>query len=181
MNDIAYIFLETAWRKNPQYQGGFLLDAGIHLVAGLRMLLGTEYVPTQVTAFTAQLQDHLPPIDTLDAVVKIKSGATGTFSASFGTTYEDYKLSVACENGVVFREKVGINFQEGIGGAVVVKTGEKENKTDFAREEFGVKQELRAWSKTLESGRQDARQTPEEAMNDLKMAKLAVSSGFFLC
>ncbi|KAI9694072.1 MAG: hypothetical protein M1822_003343 [Bathelium mastoideum] len=170
-------YFETEWRKKPQYQGGFLLDAGIHFVAGLRMLLGTEHTPARVSAFTAQLQQHLPPIDTLDAVIKTKSGATGTISASFGTTYDEYRLSVACEKGVVFREKVGTDFQRGVGGAVVIQTDGGEERTEFASEEFGVKQEINAWSESLELGRPDSRQSPEEAMKDLKMLEAMLWSG----
>ncbi|KAI9668085.1 MAG: hypothetical protein M1821_000905 [Bathelium mastoideum] len=168
---------KTEWRKKPQYQGGFLLDAGIHFVAGLRMLLGTDHAPARVSAFTAQLQQHLPPIDTLDAVIKTNSGATGTLSASFGTTYDEYRLSVACEKGVVFREKVGTDFQRGIGGAVVVQMDGREERTEFASEAFGVKQEINAWSESLELGRPDSRQSPEEAMKDLKMLEAMLWSG----
>ena len=133
------------------------------------MLLGIDHGPVRVAAFTAQLQDHLLPVDTLDATIKTKSGATGTFSVSFGTTFDEYKLSIACEQGIVSREKVGSDFQEGTGGAVVVKSNGKETRTEFMSEEFGVKQEIRAWTESLETGRQNPRQKPEEALKDLEM------------
>ena len=161
--------LETEWRKKPQHQGGFVLDAGIHPVAGLRMLLGAENAPLRVAAFTEQLQEHLPPVDTLDATVKTKSGSTGTFSLSFGTTYDEYKLNVACENGVVFREKAVADFTAGSGGAVIVKTHGGEERTEFTSEELGVKQEVEAWAKALETEREDPRQKPEEALKDLEI------------
>ncbi|KAL9089413.1 MAG: hypothetical protein Q9165_005734 [Trypethelium subeluteriae] len=170
-------YIETEWRKRPEYQGGFVLDAGIHCVAGLRMLLGPENAPVRVAAFSEQLQNHLPPVDTLNATVKTKTGITGSFAVSFGTTYNEYELSVACEKGVVFRDRAGTSFQVGIGGAVVVKSDDKQERTEFVNEEFGVKQEVEAWAKALETGMQDPRQKPEEALRDLEMLEAMLLSG----
>lgn len=51
---------ETEWRKDPKYQGGFVLDGGIHSIAGLRLLMnGAGEEVTRVSAFTNQLQKHL--------------------------------------------------------------------------------------------------------------------------
>ena len=32
-------YYETEWRKKPDYQGGFVLDGGVHFVAATRLLL----------------------------------------------------------------------------------------------------------------------------------------------
>ncbi|KAL9080744.1 MAG: hypothetical protein Q9157_000531 [Trypethelium eluteriae] len=170
-------YIETEWRKKPEYQGGFVLDAGIHCIAGLRMLLGPENAPVRVAAFSEQLQNHLPPVDTLNATVKTKSGVTGSFAVSFGTTYDEYELSVACEKGAVYRDRAGTSFEVGIGGAVVVRSEGKQERTEFMNEEFGVKQEVKAWAKALETGLQDPRQKPEEALRDLEMLEAMLRSG----
>ena len=80
-------YLQTDWRKKPEYQGGFLLDGGVHFIAGIRALLsgGGEKVGS-VSAYTTLLQEYLPPVDTVDAVWRLESGRTGTFCVSFGTT-----------------------------------------------------------------------------------------------
>ena len=91
---------ETEWRKVPGYQGGFVLDGGIHTIAGLRLLLSNDSV-TRLSAFTNQIQKHLPPIDTVDATMKTKSGATGTVSISFGTTLSGSEWTFGCEKGSV--------------------------------------------------------------------------------
>ena len=83
---LTRIVVETEWRKSPTHQGGFLLDGGVHFTAGLRLLLGTENSVTHLSAFSTQLQKHLPPVDTVDATMKTKSGAMGTFCVSFGST-----------------------------------------------------------------------------------------------
>ncbi|RMZ82384.1 hypothetical protein DV737_g2085, partial [Chaetothyriales sp. CBS 132003] len=73
-------YIETAWRKSPGYQGGFVLDGG--------------------------LQAHLPPLDTVVATARTAGGAVGTISISFGTTEEKAnEFVVGSEKGwVAIRE-----------------------------------------------------------------------------
>lgn len=68
-------------RKEPEYQGGFLLDGGVHHMAAIRLVLGEVQ---EVTGHVAQLQEHLPPADTLLATCKLKSGTLLTCCISFG-------------------------------------------------------------------------------------------------
>ncbi|KAJ5611018.1 Oxidoreductase N-terminal [Penicillium lagena] len=89
----------TSWRKTPAYQGGFLLDGGVHMVAALRLILGSEDPITTVSAQSQQLQEYLPPVDTVDAVVKTQSGATGVVSLSWGSSFSDNVFEFACEKG----------------------------------------------------------------------------------
>jgi len=78
-----------------------LLDGGVHFIAGTRLLLGPEYEPIKISAFSSQIQKHLPPVDTVDAVWKLKSGVSGTFALSFGTTFDGDEYSVSCEKGTI--------------------------------------------------------------------------------
>lgn len=155
---------ETAWRKTPDYQGGFLLDGGVHYIAGTRVFLGPTNAIVRTSAHTQQLQEHLPPVDTVDATVKLASGATGTVSMSFGTTFKGNEYSVACENGTVtvLRGKV-----------VVIKDGAEEVK-EFPDEGSGVTPESRAWGESIVSGKADPRQSPEEALADLELVGFVV-------
>jgi predicted dehydrogenase len=43
---------ETQWRKNPDYQGRFLLDGGVHFVAATRTMLGSSDAIVRLSAFT---------------------------------------------------------------------------------------------------------------------------------
>lgn len=164
-------YIETAWRKTPEYQGGFLLDGGVHFIAGMRCLLGSEAKPVSLSAFTAQHQSYLPPVDTADAVVKLKNGGSGTLSLSFGTTATGNEWVVACEGGEVIVQP----FE----GLVTVKArGEAEGKTEEAKDEFGgVKQEVFAWAKSIKEGKADPQQSPEEALGDLEILEALVKSG----
>ncbi|KWU42252.1 NAD(P)-binding protein, partial [Rhodotorula sp. JG-1b] len=73
---------EDNWRKVPDYQGGFLLDGGVHFAAALRHILPSP--PISLSASVRQIQPYLPPIDTLQALVTCEDGTTGTFTVSFG-------------------------------------------------------------------------------------------------
>lgn len=155
-------YYETSWRKVPDYQGGFLLDGGVHFIAGMRLLLGQDAKMTRVSAYTAQLQEHLPPIDTVDATVKLANGATGTFSVSFGTTFTGVAYVVACEKGTV-----DVGFDK-----TTVKRGDDEKSESFPEDKNGVRQEVKAWAESIAQGKQDPLQSPEEGLADLEIVSL---------
>ena len=62
-----------SWRKVPTHQGGFLLDGGVHFTAGLRLLLGPDNPLVSISAHTSQMQEHLPPVDSIEATAKVRS------------------------------------------------------------------------------------------------------------
>lgn len=154
-------YFETEWRKNPTHQGGFLLDGGVHVTAGLRLLLGPENTITRLSAFSAQLQKHLPPVDTIDAAMKTKSGATGTFSVSFGTSFTGYEFNIACEGGTVSLSVFGSTVTTVVEG--------KEEKSVVDDERTGVPPEVRKWGEALAAGQRNEKQRPEEALADLEL------------
>lgn len=162
-------YFETAWRKTPEYQGGFLLDGGVHFVAGMRVLLGSEAKVERVCAFTQQLQPHLVPVDTVDATLRLANGSTGTFSVSFGTTFSGVSWEVACEGG-----SVRVAGQEVV---ITPKGGEevKEEKPEALGS--GVKAEVFAWAESIVNGKQDDQQKPEEALADLECLEAMLKSG----
>ena len=147
----------------PTHQGGFLLDGGVHFVAGMRLLLGPNEPFVSVSAHPTQLQKHLPPVDTVDATLKTKNGVTGTISISFGSTFKGTGYSVACEKGVVnvFRD--------------TVKVGDETK--DVTNERTGVPPEVRTWGEAIMAGRADPRQSPEEALADLELLEATLKSG----
>jgi predicted dehydrogenase len=162
-------YYETAWRKTPEYQGGFLLDGGVHFIAGIRLLLqGGGEAPAKVSAFTAQLQQHLPPVDTMHATVQLGSGASGTVSISFGTTEKGSEYLVAAQKGTVHVSR---------GKVTVTRDGKQGDVKEFADEGSGVKQEVRAWAESLEKNEANPAQSPEEALKDLQVLEAALRSG----
>lgn len=134
----------------------------MHYIAATRLLLGPANKIERLSAFTTQLQPHLPPIDTLTAVLQTTSGVPGTVSVSFGTTFTGEKYSVACEKGTVTVTK---------GTVVVTRDGSEETKT-FPQETNGVKEEVVVWANGLKNANIDKRQTPEEALADLYLVSV---------
>lgn len=161
-------YFETAWRKKPEYQGGFLLDGGVHFIAATRLMLGGGGQKLEkVVAFSSQLQEHLPPVDTVDASVQLSNGSSGTLSISFGTTLKGSEYAVACEKGSVVR-----TF-----GKVVTTVDGKEDVKEFPDEGNGVKQEMKAWAEALQSGKRNEAQSGEEALKDLQVLEALLRSG----
>lgn len=74
------------WRGSPDYPGGHLLDSGVHFVALLRQLVGEI---ESVSATVSQRRPHLPPVDSVTAVIKFASGAEGSFQLSFAAAAQD--------------------------------------------------------------------------------------------
>jgi predicted dehydrogenase len=157
------IGIETPWRKKPEYQGGFLLDGGVHFIAAA------------LTAYTTLLQEHLPPVDTVDSVWRTKSGISGTFSVSFGTTLSGSEYTVACEKG-----SVTITWVKGR-SQVIVRLGEASegntSETEFANEGSGVKVEVAAWAESIADGTPNPAQSPEQALADLEILEKMLKSG----
>jgi len=156
-------YFETDWRKAPTHQGGFLLDGGVHFTASLRVLLGRDEPIVSISANTAQLQPHLPPVDTIEATAKTKSGAVGTISISFGTTAKGSEYHVGSEKGFV-------SVSEG-----VVTSGDKEEKIE--EEGSGVAPEIRAWGEGLASKKPSSLQNAREALADLEIIEACLRSG----
>lgn len=167
-------YIETPWRKKPEYQGGFLLDGGVHFVAGTRELLGGDY-PTALVAYSTLLQEHLPPVDTVNSVWQTKSGISGTFSVSFGTTLSGGEYTIACEKGsvTIIRDKVTVRQGEESEG--------KYTEIDFAdnlqNAGSGVKPEVAAWAQSIVDGKPNPKQSPEQALGDLEILEQMLKSG----
>ncbi|KAK5938511.1 hypothetical protein PMZ80_009482 [Knufia obscura] len=156
-------YYETDWRKVPTHQGGFLLDGGVHFTASLRVLLGNNEPIASISAHTAQLQKHLPPVDTIEATAKTKNGAVGSISISFGTTAGGSEYHVGSKDGFVSVSNK------------VVTSGGKEGKIE--EEGSGVTPEVRAWGEGLASKKPNPLQSPREALADLEIIEACLRSG----
>ena len=90
LNNLQYIepeelYSATAWRQRGDHRGGYLLDAGSHVVAGMRAMLGKT--PTSVTALPASFHpEHLgAPWDTALANLTFESGMIGHLALGYGS------------------------------------------------------------------------------------------------
>lgn len=135
-------------------------------MAGLRQLLesqpGNHIV--RLSAFTNQLRDYLPPADTINAVLKTKSGVTGTFQLSVGTSFREDSWAVSCERGWITVEDSEVT---------ICRDGEVTKKT-VQNERTGVPPEIRAWGEALAAGKVLKEQGPETALADLELVCYAI-------
>jgi predicted dehydrogenase len=153
-------YYETDWRKKPEYQGGFLLDGGVHFVAMIRHVASDEIVET--AAFAKQTLEYLPPLDTVQAALKFKSGATGTLSMSFASAKGDYSY--------VFIGSEGSLTATGDGGGLKLVVHDAKGNVvsdDIVKSPDTYKDLFSAFFKAAETGRGDPRGTPGQALADV--------------
>src|SRR5258706_5172479 len=112
-------------------------------------MLGTSDTIVRLSAFTKLTREYLPPVDTVDTVMKTKNGVTGTFSVSFGSSNNGSEYTINAENGYVSVIRSS-NLQGNMSGVVVVKVGNEEViKKEFKNDGSGVHEEVYAWAKAL--------------------------------
>lgn len=66
----------TTWRTIPEYQGGFILDGGVHWAAMLRTVLPASCKPASIIAVKSLHRSHILPHDTLVGIVHPAPSAT---------------------------------------------------------------------------------------------------------
>lgn len=150
-----------------------LFDGGIHLVACLRMLLTAAGEDVKhLSAFPTQLQEILPPVDTVQSVMITTGGGTGTFHVSFGAEFsQGFDMEAVTTNGAMTFNPVKMK--------VVRKSANGEN----SEEEFdvvmdsGVPAEIEAFGKGISRGALDDRQTTKEAFTDVLLMQKMLESG----
>jgi len=169
-------YYNTDWRKIPDYQGGFLLDGGVHFIALIRAVVGDI---KQVSAQVTQLQNHLPPADTIAASFTFENGSVGTCNISFGGTATS---EVQPPNLYVIGEKGSIRVGREMLEITEIKTsGTTIEKPaihpDFEIEPIGF--ELVGFLDQIKNGKKD-RNTPQQALDDLAVVEsclLSASTG----
>jgi len=162
-------YYETEWRKSPQYQGGFLLDGGVHHVALLRYVSGQEIIETR--GFARQVAAHMPPLDTVNAGILLSGGATGTFSMSFSSTKSATEFFFIGTKGT-------LSITENTSGTIVKLEDISGNTTkEQTVRNHGVEREIKAFLDAVETGKSESRAGPEEALNDLAVIESLCSSG----
>jgi L-gulono-1,4-lactone dehydrogenase len=86
--DFTYLSFQEpgkqGWRGSPGDAGGYMLDSGVHFVALLRKVVGEI---EDVCASVSQRVPHLPPADSVSAILSFASGAEGAYRLSFAAPY----------------------------------------------------------------------------------------------
>ncbi|AEO55681.1 oxidoreductase-like protein [Thermothelomyces thermophilus ATCC 42464] len=168
-------YFNTEWRKVPQHQGGFLLDGGVHFVAGLRFLLAAAGQEVKKLAgFSALLNKALIPVDTVHAAAVTGGGQSGTIVISFGMQFKSgTEVEIVTTKGVVSWSPTEVRTVAGKGDG----SGDKvEERKEFPYSS-GVTKEVAAFADGLAAGKLDAFQSPREALKDLEILQALLESG----
>ncbi|KAK2771413.1 hypothetical protein FQN53_005062 [Emmonsiellopsis sp. PD_33] len=162
-------YYETAWRKTPEYQGGFVLDGGVHTIALVRMVAGQEIVETK--SFAVQFHEHLPPVDTVNAALKFSGGATGSLSMSFASTKSLAEYIFVGTNGALTIKCVGPDT------TVTVEDIDRKVVSEEVVKANGISQEINAFLDAVVSGKGDKAGSPREALADVAVVESICSGG----
>lgn len=134
------------------------------MIAALRMILGAREFLTTLSAQSCLLQPYLPPVDTVDAVLKTRGGAPGVLSLSYGSPFKDSTFEFVCDGGVISLQ-----------GDRVTVNGESH---DIPFDGAGVVPEVAEFAASVASGRGvEQRQSAQEALADLEVLEKMLTSG----
>lgn len=165
--------LTACRRKTPGYQGGFLLDGGVHCAALLRYLVGaTGQKITKLSAFTHLIKPQFKPIDTVHVVLQTSNGSSGNFDISFATAFKTgFEAEIVTDKGSVLVHVTDIET------TTQNAEGEKINNKEEVSMTVGVIEEVAAFAKAIEEGHLDPRLLPQEAFQDLEIIENIIKSG----
>ena len=142
------------WRRDPEHQGGFLLDAGVHFVAGLRLLLGPIHTIKWASARTSLTTPEQGQLDTILAKLETSTGLPGRLSICFASKEEVSKWILRFEHGEMEVSRKAINI--------------KGQKLEFVDQGRAVPEELVAWGCGIMTHQEDWRCCIKEALADLE-------------
>lgn len=69
-------FAAKEWRQHPEFEGGTILDGGVHDIAALEYIFGEV---ESVAAFGVPQEEDYSPYAVINAIMQFKSGVVGTY------------------------------------------------------------------------------------------------------
>ena len=153
----------ATWRNSGEVRGGYLLDGGVHHVAGLRVLLGEI---ESVCALTAAHRGELPPADTMSAALRFSNGVVGTYLITYavGSSLGTDAVHIGGSEG---------SLRVSRGELVLERDGESERQTFNVL--ISVREELAAFIAAVRDGTPH-RNSPQEALQDLAVVEAMLAS-----
>jgi len=176
---------KTPWRTVPDYQGGFLLDGGVHTAAALRVILPSPMV--SLSGFASLNQPHLAPHDSINAAVVSADGSHGLVELTFGAPVPSRNelahngISITGNEGWISIEHTSINGKASIRVTVHTVTKDEkgrdvgEKKEVIEEEARGVKVELVSFLEAV-NGKDDGFGKPIDALKDVAFIQAGLNS-----
>lgn len=130
----------TKWRQKHQYPGGFMLDAGVHNIAAIRMILGDFKFGN---ALTTSINKKIGKIDTMAFQFQLKNGIIGLYNLYFSVNghWEDKFL--------IFGDKGSIEINTNI---LTLKQEGKKDKTEDLTDGHGYDAEFNDFYNAIVKG-----------------------------
>ena len=156
-------YMGSTWRNSGEVLGGYLLDGGVHHVAGLRVLLGEI---ESVCALTAAHRGDLPPADTMSAALRFSNGVIGTYLITYavGSTLGTDAVHIGGSEG---------SLRVSRGELVLERDGKSERQSFNIL--ISVREELAAFIAAVRDG-SPHRNSPQEAVQDLAVVEAMLES-----
>jgi predicted dehydrogenase len=159
MIDTSVPYLHTRWRLEHKYPGGFVMDAGVHNIAGLRMLLGELEVKS---AKTLSINPDIGEVDSITMTFETQGGVFGCFNDYFSSNgFNENRLAVLGTKGSVVLKPEGAKKVVTVAGREI---SEQRYEFDSSESYTG---EFRDFYNAVTEGRQ-VRSTFEEGAKDFE-------------
>ncbi|KAI3705433.1 hypothetical protein L1987_75670 [Smallanthus sonchifolius] len=97
----SHPYFSSSWRRD--LVGGFVMDMGVHYIAGLRMLVGCDIA--SVSAMTSHVNTDVPPPDNITSLFQLENGCSGVFVLLDSTKNPKIVWRVVGLNGTVQVER----------------------------------------------------------------------------
>ncbi|RKH08043.1 gfo/Idh/MocA family oxidoreductase [Corallococcus sp. CA053C] len=176
-------WFQTGWRRTPEYDGGFLLDGGVHDIAALRVMLGEV---AQVSAFVRGVDPALPPADTMAASLAFESGLVANYSVTYAlepVQLKPWGVVKALLSGAErpIRDHFGRKHILGTHGSLFFMQDRVELVRGLKRTVFKVRsrdmmeQQFEDFRAGVREGR-PLRNSPQEALRDLAVIEALLAS-----
>lgn len=170
-------YFSTAWRQ--AFYGGFTMDMGVHFVAGLRMVVGSEVC--SVAALSQHVDKSLPAPDNISALLKLENNCTGVFVMSMSATSRKMTWRVVGSKGTVEAER---GIQGGQHGYLVTFYPSGAISRSSFYPFSGVQDELTIFSKDMANAsfkgmsatEADGRSSPVEGARDVAVIEAMLKS-----
>lgn len=162
------------WRikvDDPGYVGGQILDSGVHMIAGLRVVLGSDV--KSVTARTRKLTKHLPNPDTVHALLEFENGISATVCVTFAASTSRWELTVL---GTKARAALSRCKDAGAFGYRLSLTGEEFDSEDRFIPFTGIDKEMAAFVNVCETGQANENLSALSAFNDVAAVEAMMES-----
>jgi predicted dehydrogenase len=157
-------YARTAWRINHQYQGGFITDAGVHNIAGLRFLFADIECGTTLMK---SVNSHIGELDSFSFQFLTKNNIHGSLNIFVSTHgFAENRLLILGHEGSLRLED----------SRIFVKTKSGKNLEEEVNNDKGYKEEFEDFFQAIRHGN-PVISSFAEAYRDLEVIFGALNAG----